>query len=115
MRRALPAAAALLLLLPLAACSRPGPKELPDRTMSLDIQGLPASQIVEMAAAVGGFRLEWTAAALERAEKSPVDLEVEDARWNEVLERAARGAGLAWDWLPRDEGWLIRVRLPEEG
>jgi hypothetical protein len=114
MRRALPAAAALLLLLSLAACSRPGPKELPDRTMSLDIQGLPASQIVEMAAAVGGFRLEWTAAALERAERSSVDLQVEDARWDDVLDRALHGARLARDWVEREGEWLLRIRLPEE-
>jgi hypothetical protein len=113
-----PAALILLsLLLGAWGCGGPDePPEVPERPLSLELRnpGLPAAQIIEMACGVGGFPVEWTEGAMRRASETPLVLKMEDAPWTEVLEVAVRDAGLEWEWLQRQEEWVVVIRLPEE-
>lgn len=109
-RRATVLAAAGLLLL---SCRR-GPDDVPSVPMDLDLRGIPAATVLEIAAGTGGTRTLWTRRARDRAESKVMTIKVEQADWSEVLDRAAREAGVSWDWKQVDGSWIIWVHMPGE-
>ena len=97
------------------ACGGPkGPEEIPEQKMSLKLDGLLASVVIDMATGASGFKRVYTPDALRQAQRKPMSINIEDVNWDTVLNQAVAEAGIKWDWQLHEEEWIIWIHLSGE-